>query len=129
MSKHTRSILSRELAIAAALAAALAGPALAGNAAGGNLGVGQAPVGGGAGGAPAGNPNAEGPRAPINPSSIIGRITSVNLAERTLVFDNGQTYQIAANLDVGTITPGQTVTLTLETAGDRPTVTKVTPNN
>ncbi len=131
MSLRNRTRLSRELAIAAALAAALAGPALAGNAAGGNLGVGTpAPAAGVAGGAPAGNPNAEGVRTPGTPPTILGRVTRFDLASRTLFLDNGENYVVGANVEVGTLTAGQAVTLTLDAVGGaKPTISKITPAN
>lgn len=122
---NARSRFSRELAIAAALAAALAGPALAG---GGAIVAPGAPAAIG-GATPAGNPNAEGPRAIVNASSVIGKIQSVNKDARTLMLDNGQTYAFATNLDVANVTPGQSVTLTLETTGNTPTVVKIGPAN
>lgn len=107
----------RTIVTAAALIA-LATPALAGG------GAAIAPVAPAAGAQPAGNPNAEGAPAINNASTILGKVRQLDVAARSLMMDNGQTYTIAANVDLANIAANQNVALTIE-SGNR--VVKIAP--
>jgi hypothetical protein len=90
--------------------------------AGGNVGAGQ-----GQGNTPIPMP---GPNPDVNLNQVAnatGAIKAIDKEKRQVTLDNGETYFLATNFDINTLTPGQRVTISYNLEGADRRIVKIDP--
>lgn len=59
--------------------------------------------------------------------NLTTKITTINATARTITVENGDVFELANNLNLGTLRPGQTVMLQWEADGARKILHGITP--